>query len=316
MGTSACGVFDCNTCEHMSRGRCPGCANGNALLMAEGKDLCAIYECVTSKNLVSCDTCTSVVCQFPKNLEVVCPVRARFEKKRCYTRKLAEHYFARLTEGGDDGSETKISDRTITRLRWYLFALDDFLARGVGRVSSQDIARKVGVKPGLIRRDLSHFGEFGRPSIGYDAAFLRRRLAEILHLDNSKSVLWVGSGRLKYDASIIDRFGEHNCNIAAVFDSDPSQVGTTIGGLKVLALSSLPSKVRELEADAAVIAVAREEAQAVAEALVMAGVRAILNLTPVVLVTPPGVVVRNVNIVAELFALSYYCGERQEHAVA
>jgi len=66
--------------------------------------------------------------------------------------------------------------------------------------------------------------------------------------------------------------------------------------------------------DAAVIAVPAEEAQAVADKLVMLGVTALLNLTSAVLVTPPDAVVRNVDVVAELFALSYYCGEKQERA--
>jgi len=181
-------------------------------------------------------------------------------------------------------------------------------------VSSQDVGRKVGVKPGLVRRDLNHFGGFGRPSIGYDTAFLRGRLEEILHLDDSNSVVWVGASRLAGDASLVQRFADRNCQVVAVFDTDSAWAGKTIAGLKVNPLSALSDKVQALGVDAAVIAVPAEEAQAVADKLVMLGVTALLNLTSAVLVTPPDAVVRNVDVVAELFALSYYCGEKQERA--
>lgn len=312
--SAVCGIYDCGTCDYASRGRCPGCEEGNLALEAGDGTVCAIYKCVTSKHISSCEDCTSVVCQFPKDVELVCPVRAKFEKRRCFARKLAQHYSARGRAEEIEPTESKVSDRTISRLRWYLSALDDFLSIGMTRISSLDIARKVGVKPGLIRRDLNHFGEFGRPSIGYDAAFLRNSLARILHLDNCKNIAWIGARRLASDASLIKRFGDRNCNIVAIIDSDISQVGKRIGDLEVMKAGQLTDVVQELGVDAAVIAVPEEEAQAIAEMLVSAGIRAMLNLTSVVLVTPSDVIVRNVDIAAELFALSYYCGEHQEHS--
>ena len=240
---------------------------------------------------------------------MVCPVRARFEKNRCYRRKLTNHYVLKQDGQQERPREATVSDKTITRLRWYLSALTGFLAQGVSRVSSQDIARKTGVTSWLVRRDLNRFGGFGRKSIGYDASFLRARLTEILHLGEPKTVVWIGSARLADDSTLAERFGEHNCRIVAVFDSDPKRIGVPIAGMAVQPQSALYEVTKQLGANAAVVSVPEPEAQAVADILVSAGVRAMLNLTSAVLVVPAGVLVRNVDVVAELSTLSYYCGE-------
>ena len=307
---AACAIFDCETCAHRLRGRCPGCAGGNAVMAADGEAQCAIYACATSKNLASCRECSVVVCPFSRDLEMVCPVRSHYEKKRCYARKLSEHFLDRQYGGRCVKKAGGISDKTITRLRWYLFALNDFLSHGVAKVSSDDISRKIGVRAWLIRRDLSQFGEFGRPSIGYDTAFLRSVLGEILHLSDPKRVMWVGAARLAGEPSLIKRFGAHGFEIVTVLDSNHADA--KIEGLNVQPLAQASELVAKDGIGAAVIAVAEDEAQSVAEALISAGVHCILNLTSAVIVTPPEILVRNVDIVAELFALSYYCGESQE----
>ena len=306
---SACAVFDCRTCAHRLRGRCAGCAPGNALLAADGLARCAICECVTSKHLTSCSECSVAVCAFSRNLEMVCPVRSRFEKKRCYSRRLSE-YFVERQYGCEERTTGKISDKTITRLRWYLFALNDFLGHGITKVSSEDISRKVGVRSWLVRRDLSQFGEFGRPSIGYDTAFLRSVLGEILHLGDRKKIMWVGAPRLAGEPSLIKRFDSHGFEIVTVLDSNHTTM--KVHNLAVQPLDNVSELMAKHKICAAVIAVPEEEAQFVAEVLISAGVRCILNLTPAIVVAPPGILVRNLDIVAELFALSYYCCEAAE----
>ena len=94
-----------------------------------------------------------------------------------------------------------------------------------------------------------------------------------------------------------------------MLDPDHSAGRKEIGGLMVSPLSAARAIIQTFKADAAVVAVAEEQAQTVTDALVAAGIRAILNLSPAVITAPRNVMVRNVDIVAELFALSYYCGE-------
>ena len=295
----------------MLRHGCPGCAEGNKLLQADSEEPCAIYRCVVSKGLTSCKECTAV-CQFPRNLEIVCPVRSHFEKKRMYSRKLSDHYVGRQQESADVCPTPKVSEKTITRLRWYLYALNEFLAQGISKVSSEDIAHKVGVKSYLIRHDLNQFGGFGRPSIGYDATFLRSRLGKALHLDKVQSIIWVGAAHLANDVALMERFGRHGFNVVGIFDTYPSRFANEINGMEIEPLENVPEVIRSLGVEGAVLAVSQDDAQDVADLLITAGIRGILNLTSAIIPVPPGICIRHVDVVAELFSLSYYCHEMHQ----
>jgi redox-sensing transcriptional repressor len=212
---------------------------------------------------------------------------------------------------GDGGKKLRISDKTITRMRWYLFALDEFEKQNMTVVASREIAQKVGVKPGLVRKDLCHFGGFGRPSVGYHIGYLKKQIREILRINQVKNVAWVGVQRLTEDIGLARRCAENNCEIVAVFDSDPVRIGSRVENLQVMAFHGIEQVVSDVDVEAAVIAVPECNAQLVADRLIAGGVKAILNLTPAVLAVPPGVTVRSIDLVSELMMLSYYCGEPQ-----
>lgn len=315
MTISACSIFDCISCIHHIKHKCRGCSQGNALLAAHGDSPCAIFSCAKSHNILSCKDCTEPICPFTRSLTMVCPVRSCFEKKRTYIRKMSDHFSKLTPEKHDTTLVSKKLDKAIERLPWYLFAVHEFQSCGVIHISSEDISRKVGVKSWLVRRDLSQFGEFGRPSVGYETTRLRECLSKILHLDRPSRIVWVGADRLMADRSLIDRFLEHDYHIVAIFDTDTSKTSMMIGGQKVRPVADIPDKIIEFEAGGAIIATAADAAQSVADILVASGIKGILNLTSTLIATPPDVCVRSVDIVAELFALSYYCGELHNETV-
>ncbi len=215
------------------------------------------------------------------------------------------------TIGSADGSdfEEQISDRTISRMRWYLYALEDLARRGVTTVASREIAEKVGVKPGLVRKDLCHFGGFGRPSVGYNVTYLQKKIREILRLNEEKKIAWIGCKCLLDDPTIVSRFGGRNCIIAAIFDSDPSQVGISIGDTVVRSTDELDETVRAQGIRAAVIGPSEKEAQATADKLAAGGIKAILNLGLSMVAVPEGVAVRNIDLPGELIMLSYHASD-------
>lgn len=206
----------------------------------------------------------------------------------------------------------KISDRTIDRMRWYLIALDAYASQGIDSVSSWQLAQRVGVKAPLIRKDLSRFGEFGTPSFGYDVKYLRKKIIDILRLNESRRIAWLGAQKLREQIAVVQRMAQHNCHLVAVLDPDPSEVGRRIADTYVLHLDNLPQTLHSLSVDLAVIALPPAEAQKAANALSRAGVTAILNLTPTLLIVPENVTVRTVDVGSELLALSYYCSPHKE----
>ena len=311
---SLCDVFDCETCGFRERQTCPGCVPGNERLAALGKDVCAIYTCVTGQGIRSCAACEREACPLEHRADKTCPLRSTFESKRRWAGKIAKRLCDQVRRLRALHPSRRVSDRTVTRLHWYLVALEELAAKGSTSVSSRELADSVGVNAALVRKDLSYFGEFGTPSFGYNVRYLQRKITEILHLNEQRNIMWIGAKRLMENASLLKELPQHNCHIVAVLDSDGSLVGVRINGLQVLHLSSLGQVVENLGADAAVVAVPSPEAQRVADALVAAGVKALLNLTSVRLQVPGDVTVRNVDVAGELMALSFYTGEHPKES--
>jgi len=212
-----------------------------------------------------------------------------------------------LPERSRIGNPGHIPEKTIARLRWYLLILEDLSRRGITSISSREIAARAGGNAALVRKDLSYFGDFGTPSFGYNVRYLQKKIAEILHLNEQKHILWLGAKRLEENQSIFSDLRLSNCFIVAVLDVDEKRIGTRVHDLQVLHISSLPQVVANLDIDAAVIALPPERAQEGLDAVALAGVKAVLNLTPAVLDVPKGVSVRSVDIGGELVALSFYC---------
>ncbi len=208
-----------------------------------------------------------------------------------------------------NGTGEHISERTVSRMRWYLYALEELAATGMTTAASREIAEKVGVKPGLVRKDLCMFGGFGRPSVGYNIAYLRKKIREILAIDEEKRVAWIGSLCMVDHQSTIRRLSAQNCRVVALFDS--AEAGNTVGGLKVMKLDDLPNALPKLKIDVAVLAV-EKDAQQCADKLIGAGVNAILNMSPIMVTVPRGAAVRHLDLAGELVILARAAHEERE----
>lgn len=303
-GTSACAIYECGTCEYLSTGMCPGCRTGNTQLRDEGREICAVFACVQNAGGETCESCKQSSCTLRRSAESICPLRGRFEKKRWWAGHMSRALEGRTTRGG---SEPRISEKVINRLRWYLTAVEQFAADGQESVSSWQLAEKVGVNSSLIRKDLSRFGEFGTPSFGYRIDYLTERLRGILHLDKPRGVVWIGACAFRQMCSVIDRMTGHGCQVLAVFDLDPAEIGANIAGHEVRSLDGLADFVAGHEVHAAALVVPGLQAQSVADTLDQHGVRAILNLSGQLLVLPDRVKVTSIDLAGELLELCYYC---------
>ncbi len=253
MSVSICGVFDCESCDHYISARCPGCTEGNEQLSKRSIENCGIFRCVNDLKINACSDCNHTTCQLARRSDTVCPLRERFENRRWWAGRLAKS-LAKRNKLADVEQSDKISDRTIDRMRWYLMALEGYSAQGISSISSWQLAQKVGVKAPLIRKDLSRFGEFGTPSFGYDVKYLRRKIMDILHLNESRHIIWLGSQKLKEQLAVVQRMSQHNCHLVAVLDPDPSEVGRRILDLQVLHLDNLAQVLSNLSVDVAVVA--------------------------------------------------------------
>jgi redox-sensing transcriptional repressor len=162
-----------------------------------------------------------------------------------------------------------------------------------------------------VRKDLSFFGSFGKRGIGYPTTELAARIRDILGLGRRHRVVLIGAGRIGAALANYPGFGERGFDIVAVYDVDPRKIGQRLDGQAVRDLSTLEADLAQESAEIAVIGTPAEAAKGIAQRLVAAGVRAILNFAPVALTLSPDVTITNVNMALELEALSFALNRRR-----
>ncbi|HLY27716.1 MAG TPA: redox-sensing transcriptional repressor Rex, partial [Aggregatilineales bacterium] len=157
-----------------------------------------------------------------------------------------------------------------------------------------------------IRKDLSHFGEFGKQGTGYQISHLQLQLKQILQVDREWPMIVVGAGDLGRAIAHYGGFVERGFRVVGIFDTDPTKIGTGSGDLKVIDVRKIAAFIQERSVRIAVIAVPATHGQQVCDDLVKAGVRAILNYAPITLNTPESVHVQYIDPVTDLQRMTYY----------
>jgi len=208
-------------------------------------------------------------------------------------------------------SAGEVSEVTARRLSLYLRGLQQLESDGVRTISSHDFARRFHLNSAQIRKDLAMFGGFGIRGVGYDVANLKGRLVALLGIDAEKSVILCGAGHLGQALAGYGGFNSAGFRVVALFDVDPAKVGTKLkAGLAVHDGARLREFLSAHTVDIGVIAVPADAAQSVADQLVEAGIKAIMNFAPVQITVPPDVVTRTVNMALEFEALSFALANR------
>ena len=203
-------------------------------------------------------------------------------------------------------SARPIPEATVGRLPIYLRALVEIAESGATTVSSEHLAEAAGVNSAKLRKDLSHLGSYGTRGVGYDVAYLIHQVRRELGLTQHWPVVIAGIGNLGHALANYRGFAERGFRAAALVDADPGKVGEQIEGLAIRHVDELPEIVREHASAIGVISTPAAAAQDVADRMVAAGIRSILNFAPVVLAVPEGVSVRKVDLAIELQILTYY----------
>lgn len=202
--------------------------------------------------------------------------------------------------------EGKVPKPTLERLANYLIYLNDLQTKDVKTISSKDIEEGTGIHATQFRKDLSYFGEFGRPGVGYSVGTLCDRIAHILRIEKEQPVILVGAGNLGSALVGYPGISQHNFNIVAVFDNNPNKIGRRLWSLKIQNSEDIIEINRSIQAKIAIITVPAPAAQAVCDELIKAGIKGIINFTPFALRAPAGIFIRDVSFVQELTVLSYY----------
>ncbi|HJO32768.1 MAG: redox-sensing transcriptional repressor Rex [Anaerolineales bacterium] len=210
---------------------------------------------------------------------------------------------------------SNIPDIVVGRLPIYLRTLAHIARGGQEVTSSYEMGEHLGISPAQIRKDLSHFGEFGKQGTGYNIEYLREQLRRILGVKQEWDVALIGAGAVGKAILRYDGFRGSGFRITAVFDNDPNKIGCKISQLDVIPAERMTSTIQQMGIRVTMLAIPAENAQRVAERLVEAGVEAILNYAPINVIVPPHVYVQHLDPVVALQHMTYYIAPKPTQAL-
>jgi redox-sensing transcriptional repressor len=203
-------------------------------------------------------------------------------------------------------SGNEIPDIVIGRLPVYLRTLKMLMSQGQGVTSSQELGDLLGISSAQIRKDLSHFGEFGKQGTGYNIDYLCKQLEEILKVDHVWPVVLVGAGYLGHALANYKGFEERGFRIVAVLDNNLAKIGQRVGQLAVESMDDMDQVIAQHHCQIAIIAAPAESGQAVADRLIRAGVKSILCYAPTTLTIPKHIRVEYIDPVSQLQHMTFY----------
>ena len=198
-----------------------------------------------------------------------------------------------------------VPNPAVRRLSLYLRQLEAFKRKDRRTVSSKQLGESLGLTDAQVRKDFAYFGQFGHPGIGYRVDDLIGQVKRILGTDKTWNVLLVGAGNLGRALLAYRGFDQKGFRLVAVFDADANMIGKKHGGFVIQPLSELAATVQKQNIKLGMIAVPADNAQDVADQLVSAGVRGLLNFAPVSISVPQDVALNAVDLAVQLEQLSF-----------
>lgn len=204
----------------------------------------------------------------------------------------------------------KISSAVIKRLPRYYRYLSELLEKGIDRISSQELSKKMNVTASQIRQDFNNFGGFGQQGYGYNVSFLHDEIGKILGLEHNYNVVIIGAGNLGQALANYGGFTKRGFRISGIFDINPEVIGKVINGIEVMAIETIEDFAKKNPVNIAALTIPKDQASKIAGRLADMGVEAFWNFASTDLNLPPHVVVENVHLAESLMRLSYKLSEK------
>jgi redox-sensing transcriptional repressor len=202
--------------------------------------------------------------------------------------------------------------KTVERLSQYRRALLLTLSKEKTHVFSHEIALMLHITPVQVRRDLMLIGYSGNLRKGYDIKELIEIIGKIIDTDTGQRVAVIGLGNL--GKAIISYFkGKRTkLSIIAAFDINPDKISRVYDGVSVHHINQLPEIIKKNNISIGIITVPAEQAPEIADALVNAGIKGILNYSPKPLNVPPFVYLEEYDMITSLEKVAFFAKKNDE----
>lgn len=207
-------------------------------------------------------------------------------------------------------SKKKVSIAVIRRLPRYYRYLSDLLKMEITRISSRELAERMGITASQIRQDLNCFGGFGQQGYGYNVESLYNEIGKIIGINNKYQTIIIGAGNMGQALANYTNFEKRGFKLIGIFDVNPKVIGKKIKGIEIMNYNTIEEFVKNNRVDIAVITVPYEVTPEVAEKVARLGVKGLWNFSPMDLRLPYDVIIENVHLSDSLMVLGYKLNDK------
>ena len=197
--------------------------------------------------------------------------------------------------------EKKVPKATLQRYPVYLKALRRLKAEGVSRVMSKTLADYVSIESTTIRRDFSFLGNLGKQGYGYDVNDLIQIFSDQLGVNFDEKIILIGAGNLGKALLNYNNWNHVVGEIVCAFDLEPERI--TGASVPVYGLNELSQRIPS-GCRIAILCISKETQETV-DLLVKNGIRGIVSFAVDHFPVPPGVYVKQVDVVSSIQELVF-----------
>ena len=191
-----------------------------------------------------------------------------------------------------------LSNNTIERICKVFGYLDSL--EGTNFISSKELALAIGTTDHTVRKDISTLGITGYTRKGYDVNALKNELGSKLNLNKKRKACIVGLGRLGTALLDYEKFQKDGFEIVAGFDCSVNKLERIKTGIEVFADIYMKNVIKEKSIELGIITTPAKASQGVADKLIDAGVKGILNFSPVKIVVPEQIIYQDMDFTNSL----------------
>ncbi|MBA7522089.1 Redox-sensing transcriptional repressor Rex [subsurface metagenome] len=196
--------------------------------------------------------------------------------------------------------------KTVERLSEYRRSLYNCLKEGMTHVFSHELADMHNITAVQVRRDIMFIGYSTSNRRGYNIQELIRVIGNVIDPEEQLNVAVVGLGNLGKAVSTYFIGKRPKLNLAATFDLDPKKINNKINGITCYSIEKLREIIKSKDISIAILTVPVYSAQNMAEALVQAGIKGILNFTTVNLSVPDPIYLEEYDMITSIEKVAYF----------
>ncbi len=199
-----------------------------------------------------------------------------------------------------------ISISVIKRLPRYYRFLQSLKENGIVRISSKELAARMGLTASQIRHDFNCFGGFGQQGYGYNVPELHSKIGEILCVNKEIKTILIGAGNLGKAVTNKLFNKKSGFKLIGIFDKNEALCGNMIKGIPVRHINYIENFCIDNEPVCAVTCIPSNDMSEITDLLVKVGIKSFWNFSNFdIAMAHPDVLVENVHLTDSLMTLGY-----------